>query len=118
MPGIGYYALAIEAWWFNLIFYIICIYLYPTNLENKKGNIFFANFLPFLILPFAVPYDREAIVIVAISVFVFLIIEKSKMTFFNLLALIICLFFIFAHRVGYAPLIPILFIYFFFELYS
>jgi len=113
MPGIGYYALAIEAWWFNLIFYIICIYLYPTNLENKKGNIFFANFLPFLILPFAVPYDREAIVIVAISVFVFLIIEKSKMTFFNLLALIICLFFIFAHRVGYAPLIPILFIYFF-----
>jgi hypothetical protein len=113
MPGIGYYALAIEAWWFNLIFYIICIYLYPTNTDNKIGNVFFANFLPFLILPFAVPYDREAIVVVAISVFVLMIIEKSKITFSNLTALIICLFLIFAHRVGYAPLIPILFIYFF-----
>ena len=42
-----------------------------------------------------------------------MIIEKSKITFSNLTALIICLFLIFAHRVGYAPLIPILFIYFF-----
>ena len=90
MPGIGYYALAIEAWWFNLIFYIICIYLYPTNLENKKGNIFFANFLPFLILPFAVPYDREAIVIVAISVFVFLInytLQRIREIFFTIMTI-------------------------------
>ena len=113
MPGIGYYALAIEALWFNLIFYIICINLYSTNLENNKGNIFFANLLPFLILPFAVPYDREAIVIVPISIFVLMIIEKSKITFLNLTSLIICLFLISAHRVGYVPLVPILLILFF-----
>jgi|688.fasta_scaffold156513_2 hypothetical protein len=113
MPGIGYYALAIEAWWFNLIFYIICIYLYPININNKKANIFFAIFLPFLILPFAVPYDRESIVIFPISIFVFMIIEKSKINFSNLLAIFLCLFLIFAHRVGYAPLIPLLFMFFF-----
>jgi hypothetical protein len=113
LPGIGYYALAIEAWWFNLIFYIICIYLYPTNLDNDRGNIFFANFLPFLILPFAVPYDREAIVVVAISVFVIMIIDKFKITFLNILAIIICFFLIFFHRVGYTPLIPILFLFVF-----
>ena len=113
MPGIGYYALAIEAWWFNLIFYIICIYLYPTNFDNSKGNIFLANFLPFLILPFAVPYDREAIVVVAISIFVIMIIDKFKITFLNILALIICFFLIFFHRVGYAPLVPILILFVF-----
>ena len=113
MPGIGYYALAIEAWWFNLIFYIICIYLYPDNIENKKGNIFFANLLPFLILPFAVPYDRESIVVFPISIFVYMIIKKFKINLINLLTLLLCLFLIFAHRVGYAPLIPILFLFYF-----
>jgi hypothetical protein len=42
-----------------------------------------------------------------------MIIEKSKINFSNLLAIFLCLFLIFAHRVGYAPLIPLLFMFFF-----
>ena len=111
MPNIGFYALSIQAWWFIIIFYTICIYASKTQLVNIKNipltNSIFILLLPFLILPFSVPYDRESIVVVPISILALFILNNDRFSFRNSISIFICLVLIAFHRTGYLPIIPL-----------
>jgi hypothetical protein len=109
MPNIGYYAMSIQAWWFILTFYLVCLFTIPDNTELKE-NSFYVILLPFLILPFAVPYDREAIVIIPISIISLFIVKSLSFNFYNIFSITLSLFLILLHRNAYAPIVPLIFL--------
>lgn len=70
MPGIGYYSWALLAWWFCVIFYALALAMYfqAAGKEALGIDYKYACLTAWLIVPFALQYDRENIAVVLIGI--------------------------------------------------
>lgn len=105
MPGIGFYSLTILSWWFCVIFYSLALHIYSLSTDSTNRQYYYANFIAWIIMPFALHFDREAIVVVLIGIVSFGIITLSRLSFKDLIALIISVYLISIHRTVYVPLV-------------
>lgn len=111
LPGIGYYSFSIISWWLSVVFLSICSIVYKSNLTDLNQTYpryFLCFFIPWLIVPFALPNDREIIGIVLIGIIGMGFLCKEKLSFFSILSIIICCFALVFQRYAYAAFVPIL----------
>lgn len=108
MPGLGYYSFAILAWWFDVIFYVLALHVYSLSGDGQQKNYFLAGMLAWFILPFALPYDREAIVVVPLGIMVLGLIRPYRLSALDWISIACCMLLISIHRNVYIALIPFL----------
>ncbi|MFH0798569.1 MAG: hypothetical protein V2A66_00100 [Pseudomonadota bacterium] len=105
MPGIGYYSFAILAWWFGVTFYAVALHIYNLSGDGQRKNFFLAGMIAWFILPFALPYDREAIAVVAMCLVALGIVSPYRLSLLDWLSIAMSMWLIAIHRPVYIPLV-------------
>ena len=109
MPGVGYYSFTILNWWFAVVFYLLAMIVYEefanNNIEAKHYHS--AGLLAWLIVPFALPIDRELIGVLFFGVIAYATITQRKLTILSVVSVVVCCYLLPYQRTGYAVLTPI-----------
>lgn len=111
LPGIGYYAFSIISWWFIVLFLSICAMIYKSNLNHlheSSPKYFLCFFIPWLIVPFALPNDREVIGIVLLGIIGMGFLSREKLSLISILTIVLCTILLVFQRYAYAAFVPII----------
>lgn len=108
LPAIGLYSLAIYSSWFQIIFFAILLNCIDINYFKIKSNIFLFLILIFIIVPFGLPNDREAIIFPIIALCSICLINSNYSKLTELMKIIFCFLIFYMHRPSYLPLLILL----------
>ena len=105
LPAFGLYGLAIYASWFQIIFFVILLNFINLQYFQTKHNIFLFLILIFIIAPFGLPNDREALIFPVIALCSICLINFNYSKLSELVKILFCFLIFYFHRPSYFPLL-------------
>jgi len=113
LPGIGYYSWTILSWWFCTIFFALALKFYQqSSVYAQQKNYFCAGLVTWMILPFALPIDREAIAAVLVGVIALGVSSQKQLSILDWFSIALSTLLLSLHRMVYLILPFVLFPYF------